>query len=190
MLYILHALFNCCINCCECSRRISNKLGRSLYYSYLLRMVLESFLVGYICCMLNLRVIDFTVEADMWTRANEIATLVIFLMYIIFPIGGCIFLYRNFRLLRTPVFVQKYGELTTGLSLKKKSMITFWGLDLLRKALLTFVLVYKHDSLPHQIFTLFMTSTVLLIAIGHTSARKNNYDRRMDMFNEIKLIVI
>ena len=39
-------------------------------------------------------------------------------------------------------------------------------------------------------FVLYMSSIFLIIANGYIDARKTSYDRKMDRFNELKLIVL
>lgn len=95
LLYILHAITN---NCClrfKCCRKLNAKLEKMLYWNSTLRIVIESYSIGLICCLLNARHLDFSKE-DKWVYANTILTLVVLPALIIFPIFGLIFLLKKF----------------------------------------------------------------------------------------------
>ena len=49
-------------------------------------MTIESYIIGLICCLLNLRNIDFSDESDDWTKANSIITYIVLVYFILFPI--------------------------------------------------------------------------------------------------------
>ena len=84
----------------------------------------------------------------------------------------------------------KFGELTQGLNYKSHGMIIFWSLDLFRKGLLALVVVFASEILWLQLAGLLYTSTAMMVTIGYSNARRTAFDRRMDHFNEIKLIVV
>ena len=88
------------------------------------------------------------------------------------------------------MIARKYGVLTDGYSLKHKSMIVFWAIDLLRRALLAIVLVLMHDHLWFQVLFAFNSSIFLIITIGYARARKTKSETMLDIFNELKLILI
>lgn len=69
-------------------------------------------------------------------------------------------------------------------------MIIFWLADFLRKALLSVVMIFAREKTWLQLVTFFYTSLALIAIASFTSARKNSFDRRMDIFNEMKLILL
>lgn len=104
-------------------------------------MVIQSYILGLICCLLNLRVLDYSDDADTWTKANTIITLVMFPIYVLFPIFGIQFICRNFERLDDPVIRNKFGELTEGLNIKSRGMVVYWAVDLFRRICLAYVVV-------------------------------------------------
>ena len=62
-------------------------------------MLIESYVIGFICCTLNIREIQVR-EGDNWTRANSILTLVLYPILILFPFVSAIFMLKNWNKLR------------------------------------------------------------------------------------------
>ena len=69
-------------------------------------------------------------------------------------------------------------------------MVIYWGIEYLRKTLLCLVVIIYPDFIAAQMMILYLTSTALIIAAGYFKARNSSYDRKMDIFQEAKLIVI
>ena len=111
-------------------------------------------------------------------------------IFLVFPILAIRFMYSKFSKLNETACKSKYGEIYEGYNINDKSMLIYWGLDYLRKVLLVLVVVMLQDQYWLQMFTLFMSSVFLIICNGYTNARTNSYDRKMDRFNEIKLIIL
>ena len=99
LFYVFHYSTKFCrsIRCC---RRLSYKMNRRLYYGYLLRLILESYIIGWICCLINYVSMDLSSEADSWTRLNEFITIIAGLVFILFPIVGTLILFVNFKHLK------------------------------------------------------------------------------------------
>lgn len=94
-LYLFDYLLGKCkgIKCC---RKFGKRLERTLYWSIILRTIIESFIIGFICCLINVKNLDLSRE-DNWTYANSILSIVIGPIFCLFPVLGVIFLYRNWR---------------------------------------------------------------------------------------------
>ena len=69
-------------------------------------------------------------------------------------------------------------------------MIIYWALDFLRKVTLCLAMTLARFHLWLQMFIFFMTAIMLIIAASYTEARKTAYDKKMDVFNEVKLIFL
>ena len=97
---------------------------------------------------------------------------------------------KNFERLQDREIIDKYGETYSGFSTKTRKMLVYWLLDFLRKAVLCIALVTVSKHLWFQILVAFMTSVTLIIAVNYSEARAKTFDRRMDIFNEVKLIFL
>lgn len=83
-----------------------------------------------------------------------------------------------------------YGELYHGFNIESKTMLVWWLSNFVRSMLLVTAAVLFNKHFWLQMSILFNTSIFLIMIGGHINARKNKYDRNMDLFNEIKLIFI
>ena len=55
-------LYYYCISPCKglkCARKTKKKLGASLFWGFILRMIIEGYMIAFICCLLNARKLDF-----------------------------------------------------------------------------------------------------------------------------------
>ena len=141
LFYLLHFCTKFFRSCKYC-RRLSYKLNRRLYYGYLLRLIIESYIIGWLCCLINFVSMDLFEEADGWTRLNEIITILAGITYILFPIVGTVILLVNFKHLKDDFIQIKYGEMMLGLSLEHRSSVVYWAANLVRRAFLAFIYVY------------------------------------------------
>ena len=187
-LCFIHKIISYCqvIRCC---RRVARRLGNILYFGLFLRLIMESFVIGFLATLINLRSIDFSNE-DSWTFANAIITCILLPIFILFPVFATLLMLGNWNMLHTKHLKPSFGEIYDGFSLQSRSMTIYWGLDYLRKILLCLVVIVAPKLFFVQMGTLYLTSTALTIAACHTNARIRAFDTFMDVFNEAKLIVI
>mmetsp|Transcript_46320 Transcript_46320/g.61322 ORF Transcript_46320/g.61322 Transcript_46320/m.61322 type:complete len:231 (+) Transcript_46320:378-1070(+) len=179
---------------CECEgkhcTKCKKKVNRFLYWGFVLRLILESYIIGFICSLINLSSLDLSTDADRWTRTNSYVTLFVFALLILFPFWGAYLMLTRFEVLHDRNMVLKYSEMHEGYSKKHRTMVIYWVLDLVRKAVLCVAMVSARNHLWLQMLVVFMTSVTLIIAASYTNARERAYDRRMDIFNEVKLIFL
>ena len=67
-----------------CFRR-SKSLGKNLFWGAFLRIFIESYIIGFICILLNLQNLDYD-ESNNWTYFNAVMTLIFLPTFILFPI--------------------------------------------------------------------------------------------------------
>lgn len=152
--------------CCyrvKCCRKRTRALTASLYWNIPMRVIMESYTIGFICCLLNMRILDFSRD-DKWVYSNTILTLVILPVLVFFPILAGRFMYRNFHDLEDNKAIQvKYGELYEGWNMRSKWILFYWEVDYLRKALLAVVITVTQTTFAAQMTSLIITSVVLLV---------------------------
>ena len=183
-------LRTCCLGYKWCKRQ-QKSLFKSLYWGTILRLIIESYIIGMICCLINLRELDFTtILTDEWIYANSLLTCIFLAVFALFPFLGVRYMYRNWDLLKKDQEERRFGEIYAGFNLDHKGMIVYWFLDYLRKFLLAFSVVIYQEQLWLQAFIGFMSSICMIIANGHIKAKASSYDQKMEAFNEVKLIFI
>lgn len=185
MLYELINLFQG-IKCC---RKTARRLGKALFYSVVLRMLMESYVIGLLCTLINLKSLDFSMD-DKWTFANAFITCVLFPILMIFPIFAILFMLGNWDELTYSHTQNRFGEMYEGFNLKTRKMVVYWGCEYLRKTLLCVAVILYAEIFFVQMCVLFTSSIMLIIAAGFIDARKSKYDKYMDIFNEVKLILL
>ena len=94
-------LLNSCVekNRCDkkCCRKFTKWLNRKLYWGLALRMIIESYVIGFICGLLNILSLELSLDSDKWTLGNDIFSLIFFPLLCLFPLFGICFMLRNFK---------------------------------------------------------------------------------------------
>ena len=105
LLPLAYAMFwllgGCRRNSCKCYKRIMKRLNRQLYWSLILRVLIESYMIGLICSLLNVRLLDFSTQQNRWTFANQVITLIILPVMCLFPILSATLMITRWRKLGT-----------------------------------------------------------------------------------------
>ena len=68
-------------------------------------------------------------------------------------------------------------------------MLIFWVADLIRRQILVSIVAFS-DTFWLQMFVLFNQSVAMIAVAGYTEVRTSQYHKSMDMFNEIRLVLI
>ena len=187
--YVLQILSSGCGRLC-CCKKLSKYLSQRLYYKYLIRIIIESYVIAIIGCLLNLRVLEFSDKVDMWTRINASLTIIILVIYGLFPVYGVVHFCMKFKQLEQTKVKIKFGEFFVGMNIKSRSMVIYWASDLIRRAIIAVVVVFATHVLWLQLVVTIWSSIVIMITAGYTRARLSTFDRKMDIFNEIKLLMV
>ena len=81
-----------------CCKRCKRSLRRSLFWNALLRYIIESYLIGLLCALINLNCLELHIinEQDSnWSFFNHVATIFVVVCLALFPIWTVQFLLRN-----------------------------------------------------------------------------------------------
>lgn len=153
-------------------------------------MTIEGYVIGFLCALINIVNFDVSEKTDSWTYSNSIIALVILPVLLIFPIFSILFMGRYRGKLHSARMKQRFGELHEGYTINDYSTLFLWFLEYFRKASLCFVIILASTHLWLQMLNLIMMSIFIIIAEGYINARKSNFDRNMNLYNEAKLIFI
>lgn len=138
-------LRTCCLGYKWCKKR-QKSLSKSLYWGTILRLIIESFIIGMICSLINLRQLDFTtLTTSTWTWVNSMLTCFFLPIFALFPFLGACYMYTNWDLLKKAQEERQYGEIYAGFNLDDKEMIIFWFIDYVRKFMLCFTVVIYQE---------------------------------------------
>ena len=118
LLFVVTAIFSCCksIKCCE---KVYRRLESALYYNIILRTIMESFVIGVMCTLINLKQIDFSMD-DRWTFANTVITIILSTIYALFPIFAALYMLGNWELISHQYIKSRFGEIYQGFSTQSK----------------------------------------------------------------------
>ena len=141
IMYLLFYLTKCCHKSCKCCKKVSKRIKKMLFWGAILRLIIETYVIGFICCLLNLKKLDMNNE-DLWYRGNSILTMVILPLFCIFPLISAVQLWRHWSSLETKTIKGKFGELYEGFNIKEKKMLIPWLLEYIRRRVLSFIVVY------------------------------------------------
>ena len=108
----------------------------------MIRIIIESYVIAIIGCLLNLRVLEFSDKFDMWTRINASLTIIILVIYGLFPVYGVVHFCMKFKQLEQTKVKIKFGEFFVGMNIKSRSMVIYWASDLIRRAIIAVVVVF------------------------------------------------
>ena len=107
----------------------------------IIRMMMESHLIGFICCLINIKRAEYR-DVDNWSTINTYLSYCVLPIYVLFPIISVRYMNRNYENLGQSHEKVKYGELYEGYSLKRKNMLIFWSFQYIQKMVLGIVVVY------------------------------------------------
>ena len=187
-LYLTYWLFTK-FNGYRVCKKVTKRIGAYLIWGTILRMMIESYVIGLICCSLNIRDIRLR-GVDKWTMSNSALTLFLFPVFTIFPFISAIFMLRNWKRLDNKYFKERFGELYAGFNINSKKMLFMWVSDFVRKAAIVTVVIFAVDHLWLHMMVLFMSSIWCIILTGYTKIRVTKFHNAMDVFNEIKIILM
>ena len=83
----------------RCCRKSAKRLRKYLFWGALLRILLESYVIGYICCAVMSLELGFS-HVSNWTYYNSVLTVIIFPILIVFPFISAIFMLVRWNNLR------------------------------------------------------------------------------------------
>ena len=99
-------------------------------------------------------------------------------------------MFSEFNNLNEAFCKERFGELYAAYSLKNKTMLMYWGFEYVRKLCLALVVVFIQEDLGLQTSALFISCLCIAAAGAFIRTKESAFDRAMEMFNEVKLIVI
>ena len=110
--------------------------------------------------------------------------MVIFPFFLFFPIWALHFFIKYFSKLGDSNIQKRYGELTEGLNIHNRSMIIFWATDIVRRVLLSVIVVFFRSHFWLQNLVFLISTLAQVMVTGFTQARLSKFDQRLDYFNE------
>ena len=80
-------------------RRQRKKLAKNLFYGWPIRIMIESYVIGVICILLNVKTLDLQGETT-WVSFNSFMSLIMMCIFSLFPIYSIGFMLYNFDQLK------------------------------------------------------------------------------------------
>ena len=115
LLYLIYYLLALCTRF-KVNRRARKKLEPKLFWGFLLRMVIEGYIITLICCLINFRRLDFSYDSG-WIFMNSVITVVTMPILLFFPIFSGCYMFSEFKNLNEAFCKERFGELYAAYSL-------------------------------------------------------------------------
>jgi len=117
-------------------------LKRTLIYSMLIRMILESYLKMCICSLISMQSLDWNKPIEF---ANSIITLLLLLLYIM-PVALFLFLFKNRRRLFDEEFYAKYGSFYSDINTQKSVAVYYHVIFLFRRLMVASSIIFLSNQ--------------------------------------------
>ena len=100
---LVYMIYYCliCFKSVKCCRKTIKSLEQRLFWGFTLRLIIESYIITFICCLLNLRKLDFSLEYN-WILSNSIIAVVSLPIFALFPVIAICYMWGNFADLGVP----------------------------------------------------------------------------------------
>lgn len=87
-------------NCCDCWTRNRKRWQKDFYWGVLIRLIIESYVIGLLCALINMKSLDLSSETDSWTFINSVIALFVLSVVTIFPIVSIYCMAKNRKSLK------------------------------------------------------------------------------------------
>eukprot|EP00347_Sterkiella_histriomuscorum_P021584 403333467 len=165
-------------------KRISTRVNNVLFFGFLLRIGVESYMDMSVDCLLNMRRLIWDTQSDKFGSIFTLLTLI--LLVILFLIWQLIYIIKKRKQLNSEIFNKKYSQLYEGIKTQGHVFPLFvTTFMLLRRLIFAYSVVFLGEYKVLQLF-LMIFSNVLYIAYLFLA---KPYDQKslfyQELFNEI-----
>ena len=105
LLYPCIYIYYYLIKFCACSRKCryhKKNLASQIFWNTLLRLLIESYMIGVLCSCVNVGIASFDfANSTLWQNINSVLTYLLIITFTIFPVYTIRFLSKNFTKLRS-----------------------------------------------------------------------------------------
>ena len=160
------------------------KYRKTLFWSILIRMTIESYTITAICCMIGLENIG---NSSFYVQLNSWVTIILFVLILIFPVWGYFLMMCNQR--RLIFKEEKFGEYWAEMNVSS-SVTHFIFFSFLRRLLLAYTVVFLRNNFAFQQIAIISTTMCMLTAYIEIKPYKDHFANKMEAFNEFILLVL
>ena len=186
----LYYIYYFLLGCCSHYKKIEEKrkqLGKTIFWGLLLRLIMESYMIVVICCLINVQQLDWS---DDWNSFNSGLSIAFFVIFMAFPILSTLYLYCNWKRTGQSGFETSFGELWAGYSIESKKVLIYLAVDYARKVLMGVAVAVYTTSLFAQYMLLIFTSLSLVAAAGAIHIYDVRSEKTKIIINELVLMVM
>ena len=106
-----------------------------------------------------------------------------------FTIFSFVFLRKNFEDMPDPAFKTRYDAMYQNVDYFKKKAVINTTMFAIRRLLFAFVIVFCYQSIVLQVFLCDILSTILLGFYSSVQPMTDNFNNRLQIYNEIVVLV-
>ena len=185
--YLLFKCLNWCRHRWSCAKKMAKKLRRTLFYSWFVTTMFESYSVISICCLIALPQLSF----DTWGLTVQSTVCLLFAVtYITVPYTLLYRLSKRGGELKNKSVAAKYGGVFEELSLERGAWVFMQPAFFLIRRLILAVTVVAVPYLIVQIYLVTTQSLISLLIVEYVRPFSSPSQRRMELFNEVLLILL
>ena len=176
-----------CLNkCCGCCQKIFRWIKSKLMFSILLRACMQTFLYTSISMWKSL--LDSNTSST--NGIIDLAVCLVMFAYLLaFTIFSFVFLRKNFEDMPDPAFKTRYDAMYQNVDYFKKKAVINTTMFAIRRLLFAFVIVFCYQSIVLQVFLCDILSTILLGFYSSVQPMTDNFNNRLQIYNEIVVLV-
>ena len=182
---ILTPCLQACRNTCRCMERTATKLSESIFWSTLVTLMNESYMIIVVCVLINIPIFSWD---GLGLQIMSVLCAVFLFLTVALPIIFVSTLRRNFDDLKKPEMLAKYHALYEELNLNvgKKALLVP-SFFLFRRLLLGIAVCVVGRGLIWQVYIMAaqIITQVMIIGSGVFLLKSK---RRMEYFNELILM--
>ena len=192
LLWGVAAIVSCFLKCFIYeSKRVRKThiwLKKMLFYNSLISLMLESYSLLSVCCLINFSYISFDTYG---VTVHSVACIFFFIAIIVMPIFLSRTLIRAFTTLHETHMMRTYGHLYDELDLRVGKLALVQPLFfIVRRFMLAIAIVSLAKHLIFQIMIMSSQIVTSAIIIGNLSPFRGQFKKKIEMFNEVILMLV
>ena len=193
IMFVLLALLYLIWPFVSCFRRklpaISHSIESSLYWSLILRTVIEAYIVLILCVLINFKSLTWT---DTWECFNSALSIAMIFLLVVFPLGIIQLIWVHKSQLENRAFKRKYDSIYAEMKTANNAdgIILYISCYYIRRLLLAATAVMLSHVLVVQLLFFKLSAVSHLILVGYThpfTLKRHNYS---EMVNEVSTLLI
>ena len=173
--------------CARCCKKAQKRLEQLIYFKLLITVVFESYAIVALSCFVGHQILEYS-STGLTIQSVSCITFTVFIL--LMPMLMFRHVAHNFAKLQDYNMVKQVGTLYDELDIRKGVKIFYQPIFfLLRRLILVITIVHLANVLVGQIILIWVQSMISVAILSYIRAFQNKQRHRMEIFNEIILVL-